>query len=106
MTQFPIESLIAASEQFDQQKTDFRIAARDLRFDPDGHLVVLAPPLPFDDGTFAQQRMRWLSQTKVERVTGLTDHALAQLHDKLGPAHYGRGSNKALPTEYLAKLPS
>ena len=105
MSSVPFASLIETSERYDQQKTDFRIRARDLRFDSDGQLVVLAPPLPYDDGIYAQQRLRWLSQPKVERTAGMTDHAVSQLHNKLGPAHYGRGSNRTLPTDYLAKFP-
>ncbi len=105
MTSVPFESLIATSTGFDQHKADFRLAARDLRFDSQANLVVLAPPLPYDDGTYAQQRMRFLSKPPEEHSVGLTDHAVTQLHDKLGPAHYGKGSNKSLPTEYLAKLP-
>ena len=64
-----------------------------------------APPLPYDDGTYAQQRLRWLMKPNVERTVALTDHATTQLYDKLGPAHYGKGSNKSLPSEYLAKFP-
>ena len=99
-------SLIATSTRYDQSKTDFRVAARDLHFDPDAHLVVLAPPLPYDDGTFARERLRFLSKPPVGCVAAMTDHATAQLYDKLGPAHYGKGSAKSLPSDYLSKFPA
>lgn len=105
MTQAPFEPLIASSERYDQLKTDFRIAARDLSFDPQGKLVVKAPALPYDDGTYLQQRMRMANRPAEEHLVGLSEHAISQLHDKLGPAHYGKGSNRTLPTEYLGKFP-
>jgi hypothetical protein len=35
----------------------------------------------------------------------LTDHAWSQLATKLGPVVYGKGSTRALPLDYLQRLP-
>lgn len=99
------QSLIDKSEGYDRTKTDFRIRARDLSVNNDGKLVIVAPELPYDDATYQKQRVTFDSKEKAERVVGFTDASRIQMYAKLGSAHYGKGSNKALPGEYLEKFP-
>lgn len=98
-------SLIDRSEAFDRTKTDFRLKARDVSMNSDGKLVIVAPELPYDDATYAKNRITFDAKEKVERVVSLSDAARVQMYAKLGPAHFGKGSNKALPGEYLKFLP-
>jgi hypothetical protein len=96
MTNAVLDSLIDQSSGQDEHKRDYRVRANSLTFDPtSGRLLLDSAPLHYDD---SNPRPNFDVQHQ-ELV--LTDEARTQLHNKLGPVHYGRGSSKSLPTEYL-----
>ena len=100
-----LDSLTDRSAQLDEQKADYRVRACDLTLNPNnGHLVLAANPLPYDDSEIS--RFGRIGAVRQTRELELTDTATLQLHSKLGQAHFGRGSNKTLPTEYLGKFPN
>jgi len=81
----PMQELAAlrdASLAFDAQKHDHVFAGGDLAFDADCKLTI-PNILP----------------------VALSDHATQQLYKKFGPGHFGAGSTKSLPFDYLAGFP-
>jgi hypothetical protein len=83
-----LNSMIECSERYDQDKHDYVHKARDLAFDNNAQLV--------------------LPKTMMGSIPPLklTPWAWEQVFSKTGPAVYGHGSKKTLPTDYLLAIPA
>lgn len=104
-----IDTLIDRSDRYDEGKKDYRLATSDSFFDEGFHLIVDSRPLLYDDNEETRRAVNWRNRDDEggeKRVLRLTDNALSQMYQKLGKVHYGRGSNKALPSEYLSRFPN
>ncbi len=85
-----LHTLIAKSQAADRTKYDYAAFARHLHFNPSAQMS-LGPEIAYELG---------------ERVARpLSEHATRQLFAKLGPAVFGKGSNKILPFDYLSAIP-
>ncbi|MDX2138358.1 MAG: hypothetical protein SF123_09715 [Chloroflexota bacterium] len=90
-----LDTLLDRAIGYDEFKCDFRAKYSEFRFTPDMRLSMAVAPLAFDGNHVMP------GTQPVSSVTDVTDHALGQLYSKLGPVHYGSGSAKTLPSEYL-----
>jgi hypothetical protein len=97
-----LDRLIEKSQGFDDRKTDYRANANKLSFDDSMNLIVEEKP-EYINGTGNGERIVTSSDKRLDCLA-LSDNARGQLYAKLGAAHYGRGSNKTLPTEYLDRF--
>jgi len=82
----PIEELywlLSQSQEDDEYKHDHVVSCPEMSFDLDCNLNLRR------DGA------------EIVPPVEMTDHALRQLYQKLGPGHFGAGSNKSLPFDYL-----
>lgn len=97
-----IDRLIDRSTADDSKKRDYRVEAAELFFDEAFNLIVDAAELPYDD---YMARRAFGSEERSKHSLSVTENALNQLYDKLGRIHFGRGSTKRLPSDYLAAFP-
>jgi hypothetical protein len=80
-----IQELIDRSADYDARKSDYRLAPADMRFTPEGKVIV-----PAKHGAMPVEP---------------TDWAWGQAFKRVGPAVYGRGSQKGLPADYMLSIP-
>jgi hypothetical protein len=81
-----LQTLIERSEEYDQLKADYSEKARYFHFDEQARIV---PP-----------GVAGFSSLPLT----VSDHALTQICAKLGPAVFGKGSQKSLPRDYLQAI--
>ncbi len=96
-----LDQLVDESHGYDEHKQDWRVNATDLFFDGEFGLHVPGVPLGHKDGFVHNPKT---AEAPANAPLRLSDNALSQLYSKLGPPHFGRGSSKILPNDFLDAL--